>query len=143
MLTEPVADAESIAGGELLARYEARLAELIAQRGAEEVAESSGLDPETVADIEAGNGADYTVEDAAAVLALADDYPDAEGVLLELRDHLMLQMSSAVLDVDALAAGLDGELSAREIQQKIEGRQPMTLAEYAEIHRFVAAENPY
>jgi transcriptional regulator with XRE-family HTH domain len=143
MLTEEVADAESIVGADLLERYEVHLAELVADIGTEAVAERTGLSEGTVTAIEAGDGDAYTVEDAAAVLALSEDYPDAEGVMLELRDHLMLQMSSAVLDVDALASGLNNGLTAREIQQKIEGRQDMTVAEYAEIHRFIAAENPY
>jgi len=143
MLTDTVADAAAIAHGELRGRYEAALAEVVATIGAETVVDETGLDAETVADIEAENGDAYTVSDAAAVLALEDGAPDAEGYLLELRDHLMLQMSSAVLDVDAVAAGLETELTPREIQQKIEGRQSMTLAEYAEIHRFIAAENPY
>ncbi len=143
MLTEDVADAESIVGADLLERYEVHLAELVADVGAERVAEETGLPEETVEAVEAGDGDAYTVEDAAAVLALSEDYPDVEGMMLELRDHLMLQMSSAVLDVDAIEGGLNNELTAREIQQKIEGRQDMTLAEYAEIHRFIAAENPY
>jgi len=143
MLTEEVADAESIVGADLLERYEVHLGELVADVGADAVAERTGLASETVAAIESGEGDAYTVEDAAAVLALSEDYPDAEGMMLELRDHLMLQMSSAVLDVDAIASGLNNGLTAREIQQKIEGRQEMTVAEYATIHRYIAAENPY
>jgi len=91
----------------------------------------------------AGESPELTVEEAAGVLGTSDDYPVAEDLLLEVRDHLMLQMSSAVMDVEALASGLDDDYDAKEIQQKLEGRQPMTLAEYARIHRYVAAENPY
>jgi hypothetical protein len=47
------------------------------------------------------------------------------------------------MDVDALASGLDDDMDPKEIQQKIEGRAPMTLAEYARIVRYIQAENPY
>jgi hypothetical protein len=42
-----------------------------------------------------------------------------------------------VVDVDSLSAGIDGELSGREIQAKVEGRFPITLREFARIHQFL------
>jgi len=46
-------------------------------------------------------------------------------------------MSTAVLDVEALAAGIDDAMEPKEIQQKVEGRHPLTLGEYAVLHAFI------
>jgi hypothetical protein len=143
MLAEPIQDAEAVDPETLRERYEAELADIVSEAGVERAAAAADIDAARAEAIAAGDAADRTVEEVADLLALSADYPDSEAVLAEVRDHIMLQMSSAVLDVDALEAGLDSELSARDIQQKIEGRQPMTLAEYARIHHFVASENPY
>jgi hypothetical protein len=143
MLAEPIQDAEAVDPETLRERYEADLADVVSEAGVDRAAEAADIDPARAEAAAAGDAADLTVEEVADLLALSADSPDSEAVLAEVRDHIMLQMSSAVLDVDALEAGLDSELSARDIQQKIEGRQPMTLAEYARIHHFVASENPY
>jgi len=143
MLAEPIQDAETVDPETLRERYEADLADVVSEAGVDRAAEAADIDPARAEAAAAGDAADLTVEEVADLLALSADSPDSEAVLAEVRDHIMLQMSSAVLDVDALEAGLDSELSARDIQQKIEGRQPMTLAEYARIHHFVASENPY
>jgi hypothetical protein len=137
MLDEQVEDAEEITDEALRRRY-ADAVEAVAERvGTAAAAEAAGVDAEALDDPET-----LTVAAAAAVLALDADEPrDAEAIRYEIRDHVMLSMSSAVLDVDALAAELPG-LDAREIQQKIEGRQPMTLGEYARINRQVSAEIP-
>ena len=63
----------------------------------------------------------------------------ADTILAEVRNHLLLEMSSAMLDVDAVAGGIDADLDPREVQAKIEGRHPMTLAEYARLHHFIAS----
>jgi hypothetical protein len=49
-------------------------------------------------------------------------------------------MSAAVLDVEAVAAGVGRELEPKEIQQKVEGRHPMTLDEYALLHSYIEGE---
>jgi hypothetical protein len=143
MLAERIQDADAVDHETIRERYEAELADVVSEAGVERAAEAADIDAARAASVADGDAADLTVEQVADLLALSTDYPDAETILAEIRDHIMLQMSSAVLDVDALEAGLDSELSARDIQQKIEGRQPMTLAEYARIHHFVADENPY
>lgn len=115
---------------------------MIERVGVDEAVAESGVDRETVAALVAGESPEVTVSEAASLYAL-DDERDADAILAAVRDHLMLGMSSAVVDVDALAAGIDGDLDPKEIQQKIEGRHPMTLDEYARVNRFVAAENPF
>ena len=143
MLTDEIADPDAVTPEELRAEYLSTLRAVVESVGADAVAEQSGIATERLDALVAGESLTFTLEEAAAILGTSDDWPAAEDVVLEVRDHLMLQMSSAVMDVDALAAGLDSDLDPKEIQQKIEGRQPMTLAEYARIHRHIASENPY
>jgi hypothetical protein len=143
VLADEIQDPEALTPGEVLAEYEAALASVVEAEGVDAVAAAADVDESGLEELLDGGSPGFTVAEAAAVLAVSDDWPDAEGLLLEVRDNLMLQMSSAVMDVDALASGLDGDLDPKEIHQKIEGRQPMTLAEYARIYRHIASENPY
>ena len=143
MLADEIADPEDVTPVEVRVEYEEALAAIVEREGVEDAAAASGVDAERLDALLAGESPELTVEEAAALLALSEEWPDAEGIVLEVRDNLMLQMSSAVMDVDSLAAGLDVDLDPKEIQQKIEGRQPMTLDEYARIHRHIASENPY
>lgn len=142
MLHDEIADPADVTPADLRARYERELAGVVERVGVDEAAAATDVDRERVEALVAGESPTLTVSEAASLYAL-DDARDADALLAEVRDHLMLQMSSAVVDVDALAAGIDGDLDPKEVQQKIEGRQPMTLAEYARVHRFVAAENPF
>lgn len=143
VLADQIQDTEAVTAEDVRADYEAALARVVEAEGVDAVAAASGVDAARLGALVDGEPVELTVEEAAGVFALSDDYPDAEGLLLEVRDNLMLQMSSAVLDVEALARGLDDEFDPKEIQQKIEGRQPMTLGEYARIYHHVASENPY
>ncbi len=143
MLTDEIKDPETTSPDALRERYEREVADAVETVGESEAADATDVDRSRLDALADGESPQFTLSEAASLLALADDAPDAEGILAEVRDHLMLQMSSAVVDVDALAAGLGGDLDPKELQQKIEGRQPMTLDEYARVHRFVAAENPF
>jgi len=78
-----------------------------------------------------------TLEDAAAVLSTAEDAPDGGTIATIARDELLMGMTTAVLDVEAVESGIDGELEAREIQSKIEGRFPMTLREFALLYQHI------
>jgi hypothetical protein len=73
-----------------------------------------------------------TVADGAAVLALTTDR-EADAIVAELRDHLLIGMATAVLDVDTIAASIDADLTGQEVQQALEGRTAMTLGQLAEI----------
>jgi hypothetical protein len=121
--------------------YEAQLRSVVDAVGAETAAADSGVDEDDIRAIEAGAVPDLRVADAAAVLALDDDRPDAESIVLELRDHLLMAMTTGVVDVDTLAANVDLDLSGQEVQQALEGRTEMTLAQLAAIHRFLAVRN--
>ena len=138
MLEEPLEAPAETSPEELLARYEAALAGVVEAVGADEVVERTGVDAATVEAVESGDAADLDLRDAAAILALREGSADADAILSEVRDHLLLSMSSAMLDVERIAADVEGDLDPKEVQGKVEGRHPMTLAEYARIHHYVA-----
>jgi plasmid stability protein len=122
---------------ELHEAYLARLRETIETVGAETVAKRSGVDDQVVLAIADGETPELTLEAAAAVLAADPEMPPGESIAAEARDILLMGMTTAVVDVDALAAGVDVDLEPKELQQKVEGRYPVTLAEYAHVHAFL------
>jgi hypothetical protein len=135
-------DAGDLSPDELRARYDQRLREVIEGYGAETVADEGGVPSEPVTALAGGESPDLTLEEAAAILATSETEPGAEAIVLETRDHLLMGMSTAVLDVEAVESGIDGALDAREIQQKIEGRLPMSLDELATIHGYIEERKP-
>lgn len=139
MFHELVADPGDRDADELHAAYVAELRAIVESEGVERVAEASGVDADTVAALADGGTPDLDLEDAAAILAVRAD-ASAEDVAVLSRDALLMGMTNAVLDVEALAAGVDGELEPREIQSKVEGRYPMTLREFALLHAHLQAE---
>lgn len=143
MLVDEIADPDAVSPAEVRAEYEATLTAIVEDVGVETAAAETSIPVETLERLAAGGDPELTVEQAADLLALSDAYPDADSFILEIRDSVMLGMSTAVMDVDAMEAGLPLDLEARDIQQKIEGRQSMTLAEYAHIAHYIASENPY
>ena len=122
---------------ELHEAYLARLRETIETVGAETVAKRSGVDDQVVLAIADGETPELTLEAAAAVLAADPEMPPGESIAAEARDILLMGMTTAVVDVDALAAGVDVDLEPKELQQKVEGRYPVTLAEYAHVHAYL------
>lgn len=137
MLYDEIEDPESVSPPELRAEYLSELAEVTDELGVDAVAERSGVDRETVEAVAAGEEPTIELADAAAILATDDETPPEDAILLETRDHLLMGMTTAVLDVDTIAADMD-DMDAKQIQQKIEGRAPITLAEYARLHRYIA-----
>ncbi|WP_327051423.1 DUF5791 family protein [Halomicrococcus gelatinilyticus] len=138
MLYDEVADPASLTPAELRAQYEAELAATIDAVGVDAVADRADVDRDVVAGLADGESPGVTIEDAAAILATAGDAPSKDAIVTELRDHLMMGMTTAVLDVDRLASEIDGEVEPRTVQQQVEGRRKMTLAEYAAIHHVIA-----
>ena len=131
MLADDV-DAET--AEELEARYADALAERLEAAGEDRVRDEIGLDDGRIEAIRAGSG-DVPLADAAAVLALEDERT-ADEILAEVRDALLLGMTSAVVDVETIAADLDG-LDPGEVQAKVEGRHPVTVGEYARLRHYV------
>jgi hypothetical protein len=139
MLYDDVEDPEATSSAELRAEYEAELAAVVETRGVDAVADESGVDRETVAAVGGGDAAEVELEDAAAIAALADEAPPEDAIVAEVRDNLLMGMTTAVLDVDTIAAEIDADMDGKQIQQKVEGRAPMTLDEYARLHHFIAS----
>lgn len=142
MFHEVADDPGALTADELYSRYAEALAEAVESVGVEAVAEESGLDRETVEAVASGDPPELTLKEGAAILAAREDTPDAETIAQTDRDALLLGMTNAVLDVEAVEAGVGGELEAREIQSKVEGRFPMTLREFALLRQFVEGKTP-
>jgi hypothetical protein len=138
MIHDAVEDPASHSPAELRAAYETRLRTVVETHGVDAVADATGVDADRLADLVDGGSPELTVEEAAAVLGVEPDV-DAEVVVYELRDHLLMGMTTGVLDVDTLASEVDADLTGQEVQQAIEGRIPMTLAQLAELQRAIAA----
>ena len=137
MLHTVADDAADLSAAGLQTAYETRLQEILDTVGVETADAETDLDRDTLAGVADGEAADLTLTDAAAIAALDDEFPDAEAIVLETRDHLLMGMTTAVLDVDAIAANLDVGLTGQEVQQAIEGRVEMTVAELAAIQSVI------
>ena len=117
--------------------YEGYLQTTIETVGVDTAIADTDLDGDTIAAVVDGETDDLTLTEAADIAALDDEAPDAEAIVLETRDHLLMGMTTAVLDVDAVAADLDADLTGQEVQQAIEGRIDMTLPELAAIQSVI------
>ncbi|ELY71439.1 DUF5791 family protein [Natrinema versiforme] len=126
----------------LRAEYADDLAAVVEQRGAADAAADTDLEQATLEAISAGDEPDLTLEEAAQVQALAEGTPDPETIVTMALEHLLLGMSTAVLDVDAVESDLEIDLDAKEIHQKIEGRAPMSFAEFVHIQHVIADGAP-
>jgi len=120
--------------------YEDRIAATVRAVGPARVAEETGLDEPTLTGLLEGEPPELTLEDAMSILATDEELPATDVLLAEARDILLMGMSIAVLDVEAVAAGVDDALEPKEIQQKAEGRFPMTLDEYALLHSYIESQ---
>ena len=131
-------DAGETTPAALLAAYRELLTTTLSSAVADERA-TERLDEDIISAVEGGEVGNLDLEEAAAVLALDPDRPDADSIAAEARDILLMGMTTAVMDVESLASAVDNELEPKEIQQKIEGRFPMDLSEYALLHHTIAA----
>jgi hypothetical protein len=138
MLYDAVDDPGSCTVDELRAAYEDELRSVVDRLGVSTVADESGVDEARLATLRSGESVDLTLSEAAAVLAAADETRTADDVGLEVRDHLLMGMTTAVLDVDTIASSVDLDFDGKEVQQALEGRMPMTLAELAALHQYIA-----
>lgn len=141
MLYDAVEDPAALTPGELREAYEAELRAAVEAAGVEAAAARADVDEETLRTLLDGAVPDLTLERAAAILATREDVRDAGTVVQEVRDHLLMGMATGVVDVDTVASNVNVDLSGQEIQRALEGRRPLTLAQLASIHRFVASRN--
>ena len=137
ILTEPVDPETSLEA--LLERYRAAVIDVVENDN--ELAAETGLEESTIESAKSGGADALSLEVAAVILGQAEGM-DAETAKATVRDHLLLAMSGAVMDVEALARAVDGDLEPGEVQAKVEGRLPMTLDEYARLHHAIARQRP-
>ncbi|WP_251344197.1 DUF5791 family protein [Haloplanus halophilus] len=141
MLHEAVDEPEALSPRQLRDAYDAELRAVIDAQGIETVATDADVPTETVAALASGDSPTVTLSEAAAILATDFDGREAQGIVQEVRDYLLMGMTTGVLDVDTIASNVDLDLSGQEIQQAIEGRTRMTLDELAAIQSYVAGRN--
>ena len=141
MLYDVVESPGSRTPTELCEAYMSEIRAVVESHGVETVAEESGVDEEEIDAIAAGRTPDLTLEEATAILSVADENPGAEDIVLEFRDDLLMGMTTGVLDVDTVAANVDLDLSGQEVQQVLEGRNPVSLLQLATLHQYIAERN--
>jgi len=139
MLYDAVETPGDLTPDALLAAYFEELAAVVADLGVDTVVEGTGLDRPSVVAIGDGKTPPLTLEEATKILALSDGAPSAEDIAWEARDHLLMGMTTAVLDVDTIARETETDLDGKEVQQAIEGRLPTTLTEFARIQQFIGS----
>jgi hypothetical protein len=123
---------DALEADSLLAAFEACVHEAIEGDDRDQILNETELDSAEVLAVLDGDVASLTVEAGAAVLATTVEY-NADTIVAELRDHLLLGMTTAVLDVDTIAAEIAVDLTGQEVQQALEGRTAMTLEQLADV----------
>ncbi|MFB6135108.1 MAG: DUF5791 family protein [Halanaeroarchaeum sp.] len=143
MLVDPIEAPEDRSVADVHQSFLEGLADVVESVGLETAAERTAIERDRLRVLLSREVPSFTLHEAAEILALTPEWSDGDAVRMEVRDHLMLGMSSAVLDVDALEREIDAALDAKEIQAKIEGRRSMTLREYADVVLTIARENDF
>ncbi|WP_396610429.1 DUF5791 family protein [Haloferax sp. S1W] len=137
MLYDAVERPGTVSPAELRAAYEDELRSAIDAAGADAAADAAGVSEQVLS-----NGVlELTLEQAASILALTDGNPDADAIVWEFRDHLLMGMTTGILDVDSLASEVALDLTGQEVQQAIEGRTSVSLNELAAIHHAIEVRN--
>ncbi|MDX1747029.1 MAG: DUF5791 family protein [Halobacteriales archaeon] len=137
MLADDISSPADRSPEDLLRDYTDAVRAAATSAGREAVLSATALDGDTVEALIDGEEVDLSLPDAAAILTLEDE-TDADQLLESVRDRLLFDMSTAILDVEALAGDLALDLNPQEIQRRVEGREPMTLEEYAHIRLRIA-----
>lgn len=123
---------------DLRAEYDDQLASIVDRHGLETATDRTGVDRDVLEALLEDGSPDLSLEDAAEIQALESDEPDAETIETMACEHLLLGMTTAVLDVDAVESHLGLDLDAKEVQQKIERRTPMSFEEYVHLQHVIA-----
>lgn len=140
MLRDVVDDPGEYSPDGLRAVYDERLAETVRRVGVDVAASESDIDENRISSLIEGGSPSLTLAEAASLLATDENLPNATAIEAEARDILLMGMSMAVLDVEAVASGIDDEMEPTEIQQKVEGRATMDLDEYALLHSYIGSQ---
>ncbi|MFQ3293401.1 MAG: hypothetical protein ACI9PP_000341 [Halobacteriales archaeon] len=126
--------------GNLRAEYENDLRAAIAAIGIERAVEETRVERDRLGSLVDGTSPDLTLAEAASIQALAPEAPGAETIVDLACDHLLLGMSNAILDVEALDRRLDVDLGAKTIQRKIERQESMTFDEFIRFQHAILQE---
>ncbi len=136
-------DVDGLTVDDLRDEYAQDLAAVVDEHGVDAVLDATDLDRETVERVaDADLPDDLSLQDAAAVLSVRDGVADPDTVVEIACDHLLLGMTTGVMDVDAVESDLALDLDAKEVQQKIERRAPMSFDEYVHIQHVIASRQP-
>lgn len=127
---------------ELRAEYERDLATVVETHGVDRVESETGVGRDRLEALLEEESPELSLEAAAQIQSIAEGEPDPETVETMACEHLLLGMSTAVLDVDAVESQLAIEMDAKEIQQKIERRAPMDFEEFVQIQYVIADGAP-
>jgi hypothetical protein len=144
MLYDALAEPDGATPGDLLEAYAAELAAALDGTDPAAVAAEIDVDESAVAAMAAGDAdaiAAVRLADAAAVLEREEGVL-AEDIAFEVRDHVMMEMVTAILDVDTIAAEIDADLTGQEVQQALEGRTRLALGELAEMQALMIERTP-
>ncbi|RQG88951.1 hypothetical protein EA462_11200 [Natrarchaeobius halalkaliphilus] len=126
----------------LRAEYDADLQAALERDDPSAAGDAIDVDRTDIEALSAGESPDLSLEEAAEIQSLAEGTADPETIVTMACEHLLLGMSTAVLDVDAVESELDLELDAKEIQQKIERRAPMSFDEFVHIQYVIVDSVP-
>lgn len=133
-------DVDGLSVDDLRAEYAQDLAAVVDEHGIDAVVDATDLDRDVVERVaDADLPAELALADAAAVLSVRDGVADPDTVVEIACDHLLLGMTTGVMDVDAVESDLALDLDAKEVQQKIERRAPMSFDEYVHIQHVIAS----
>ena len=127
---------------DLRAEYEDDLRAVIDQHGVDAVTEQTDVGRETAEALLESESPDLTLPEVAQIQSLEAGEPEPDEMVTIACDHLLLGMSTAVLDVDSIESELEIELDAKEVQQKLERRAPMSLEEFVHIQYVIADGAP-
>ncbi|WP_265110325.1 DUF5791 family protein [Halosolutus halophilus] len=122
--------------------YDRDLAAVVEAHGLDRAADATDVDRDRLAALVEADSPELTLEEAAQIQSLAEGEPDPETIETMATEHLLLGMSTAVLDVDAVESDLAIDMDAKEIQQKIERRAPMDFEEFVHVQYVIADGAP-
>lgn len=110
--------------------------------GLEVAVEATSIDADRLGTLLEGGSPNLELEEAAEIQSLSEGTPDPDTIVEMACEHLLLGMTTAVLDVDSLAGELEIDLDAKEVQQKIERRAPMSFDEFVHVQHVIASGSP-
>jgi hypothetical protein len=140
MFYEQRTDRSDTTSADLGAEYETDLRTAIEDVGIDRAIAETDVDRGTLVALLEGSLPALTLSEAAAIQSLATETPDADEIADLACDHLLLGMSNAIMDVDALDRRLELDLGPKAIQRKLERRDPMTFEEFVRFQAAIAAE---